>query len=397
MGVFGHEEQGEFHGTVFEMETSHDLGLAFRQVKGVPVGFSEYRDNKEDETQQNYLRLMLQELAQHSGVSTTVDEDSRSGQRFARYLNSEDRFKLSLVWSEDLIELERIRSFRSGKADYLGSADKSTRGDRRILHIFPAEVNAAHYEDRLPELKQKVRLFSDDVTLQLEDPKDVRLFLLLYAYDLVGRAFERDETGTDQPYWRLLLPTEHEFDEYGNKAEPTEIRLTKPGDSSLLNGLKTFDYEGRDVRHQEGYDQPIDYERVKRALANERSEAADHRVRENSAGEYSPDIRDNFAILKSDPVTLQEVKIEAARLDGVRKLQKRIENKMLPVYKDALPTSQDDYDMASVFALILRDEVNSVRDRLKNRIDAAVRAGNIVVTDKKAPSISTKKGYDDMW
>ncbi len=354
--------------------------------------------NDTDETQQNYLRLVLQELAQHSGISTTtMDEENGSGQRFARYLNSEDRFKLSLVWSEDLIELERIKSFKAGRADYLGSVDKATRGDRRILHIFPAEVNAAHYENRLPALKQQVRLFSDDVTLQLEDPAEVRLFLLLYTYGLIGRGFERDKTGTDQPYWCLLLPPEQKYDEFGNEAEPTEIRLTKPGDSSLLNALKTFDYEGRDVRHQEGYDQPLDYERAKRTLAKKRAEDAERRVKDNTAGEYSPDIRNNFAVLESDPVTKQEVETEAARLDGVRELQERIENKMLPAYENALPSSQDDYDMASVFALMIRDEMNSVRGRLKNRIDAAVRAGSIAAPDEETPTIHTQKDYDDMW
>ena len=338
---------------------------------------------------------MLQELAQRSGISTTkADEGEGSEQRFARYLNSEDRFKLSLVWSEELIELERINSFRAGRVDYLGSADKATRGDRRILHIFPAEVNAAFYENRLPELGQNVRLFSDNVTLQLEEPGNVRLFLLLYAYGLIGRGFERDKTGTDQTYWRLLLPPEREFNEFGDKAVPTEVRLTQLGDSNLLNALKIFNFEGRDVRHKEGFHQPIEYKRAERALAKKRAEDAERRINDGTAGQYSPDIRANFTALESDPVTLQEVKTEAARLDGVRELQERIEGKQLPVYRDALPDSQDDYDMASVFALMIRDEVSSVRDRLKHRIDAAVRNGSGIPSET---DISTKKGYDDMW
>lgn len=372
--------------------------LSYEGGSPLPSNYLIAAYNDEDETQQNYLRLMLQELAQRSGISTTkTDEGSDSEQRFARYLNSEDRFKLSLIWSEELIELERIKSFRAGRADYLGSADKGTRGDRRILHIFPAEVNAAYYEDRLIELGQNVRLFSDDITLQLEDPENVRLFLLLYAYDLIGRGFERDKSGTDQTYWRLLLPPDRAFDEYGNEATATEVRLTRLGNSRLLAALKTFNFEERDVRYQEGYHQPLEYERARRTLAKKRAEDAERRVNDDTAGKYSPDIRDNFAVLAGDPVTLQEVKTEAARLDGVRELQERIEKNMLPVYKDALPGSQDDYDMASVFALMIRDEVNSVRDRLKHRIDAAARNGSPVSSEKETPTISTQKDYDDMW
>lgn len=370
--------------------------LSYDGGNPLPANYLVAAYNDQDEAQQDYLRQVLQTLAQKNGVSATRSDENGGEQRFARYLNSEDRFKLTLVLTQDLIELERIKSYKAGRADYLGSADKNTRGDRRMLHIFPAEVNAAYYENRLPALKQSVRLFSDDVTLQLEDTENVRLFLLLYAYGLIQRGFERDSTGTDQPYWALVLPPERERDQYGNLAEPTEIRLTKPGDSRMLSALKTFNFEGQDVRHDSGYEEPIDYERVKRTLSKKRQEDAAKRIEAGTAGDQSQDIKDNLSYLAEDEATLNEVKTEAARLDGIRELQSRIEDRMLPNYKQSLPASQDDYDIASVFTLIIRDEVTSVRERLKNRIEVAIRNGGGSM-QAEPPRITTHKEYDDMW
>lgn len=371
--------------------------LSYNGGNPLPANYLVTAYNDQDEGQQNYLRQVLQTLAQKNGVSTTVSDETEGGQKFARYLNSEDRFKLTLVLTQDLIELERITSYKSGRADYLGSADKATRGDRRMLHVLPAEVNAVYYENRLPALKQQVRLFSDDVTLQLEDISNVRLFLLLYTYGLIKYHFEKDSKGTDQRYWALILPPEREHDEYGNLAEPTEIRLTKLGDKRMLNALKTFNFEGRDIRYDAGYESPIDYIRVERALTKRREEDAAKRVENDTAGEQSQDIRDNYPVLAGDTVTLNEVKTEAARLDAIRELQKRIEDDMLPEYASALPSSQDDYDIASVFALLIRDEVTSVRDRLKNRIEVAIRINGGSRGKETLPPINTPDDYRDMW
>ena len=279
--------------------------------------------NDTNKTRQNYLHLVLQSLSQLMRINfIRMNDENDMGQIGARYLNSEDRFKLLAIWSEDLIELEMVSSFKKSKSDYLSIGNNSMGEGRRMLHIFPAEVNATQYEARLPEIQQPSRIFSDKVTLQLEDPKEVRLFLLLYAYDLI----ERNEAGMDQPYWRLLLPPKHKVDTYGNSPEPIEIWLTKLGDDNLLNALNTFVFERRDIRHKERYNLPIDYEHTKMVLAQKRD--------------------------------------EDAHWDTLRDMQRRIEERMLRVYENDLPNSQAKYDMASVFALMIRDEVDFVQQRI---------------------------------
>src|SRR5690606_37519823 len=103
------------------------------------------------------------------------ENEQISENKFVRFVNSEDRFKFTFVFTQELIELDNIVSYRhTGYDEYMGTV----RGNRSILHVFPAEVNAARYEARLGELQQQIRLFDNEVTLQLEDVSRVKLFLL---------------------------------------------------------------------------------------------------------------------------------------------------------------------------------------------------------------------------
>ena len=44
------------------------------------------------------------------------------------------------------------------------------------MHVFPAEINAVKYEERLGEL------LPQQVVVQLEEPKRFRLFMYCWAY-----------------------------------------------------------------------------------------------------------------------------------------------------------------------------------------------------------------------
>lgn len=376
-------------GVLLQHNSSHSL----------PSNYLTAAFNAEDENEQNYLRLVLSEISQLSGVQAAGGQGEDGNDRqFVRYLNSEDRFKLTFLWMEELIDLDSIASFKNGRGDYLGSASASTRGDRRLLHIFPAEVNAAEYENRLPELRQTVRIFSDDVTLQLEMVERVKLFLLLYGYGILSRGYEQDKSGSDQAYWRLVIPPEREFNEFGDREQETEIRLTKPGDSRLLNALKTFNFDAKDVRHTQGHEQAIVYSRLENLMKNKRGEDAKSRVEAGTAGQRSLDLQAMFPLLEGDPTTLGEVQMEAARLDGIRELQARFEKRTLPTYLAKLPHSQDDYDLVSIFILMIRDEVRSVRDKLINRIESIRRTG--VIPQEQTHSVNpsfSDADYDDAW
>jgi len=350
-----------------------------------------YFQDAEESGHKNYLRSVIQSLAQRSGQSSTETVTDESGQqrtqdnKFARFVNSEDRFKLTLIFTQELVELQNVTSYKNSRQSYMGDLGQGNKADRRILHIFPAEVNAAEYETRLPELQQNVRLFSDDVALQLEDKSQFRLFMWCYVYGLVKRAGVRDpKTNENRLIWQLVLPPDQEYDELGNPSQPDEIWITKPNEKAfLLDAMMTFNFDGLDVRQSEELIIPIDYDKVSRALKKVREEDALKRINDGTAGERNKDLQTSLSSI-SDPTQRQIIISELARIDRISEqysqLTKKKEDKnnldggdgvlaaLSKVLADA--SSQKEYDIASLFALMMGDEIKSVRQEIKDRIRA---------------------------
>jgi hypothetical protein len=110
-------------------------------------------------------------------------------------------------------------------------------GDRRLLHNFPAEVNASWYEQRLPKppLHQTQRLLSSVLVALLEDREMVRRFVLSLFYDLIRVEEARGTDGQNQYVLRL--------DRAGRRDQTSVIRLTAPDQSpTLLDAMTTFVY-----------------------------------------------------------------------------------------------------------------------------------------------------------
>ncbi|MEW5988266.1 MAG: tubulin-like doman-containing protein [Chloroflexota bacterium] len=372
--------------------------LNFSGGAPLPANFLRaYFQTEEEAGHRGYLRSVMQNLAQLSGQSTTETVRDEEGQervqesRFVRFLNSEDRFKFTLVFTQELIELDRIDSYRTtGHNAYLGSGDRLTLGDRRLLHVFPAEVHAAAYEGRLPELKQPVRLFSDDVTLQLEDLDRFKLFLMAYTYGLIRRVGMRDQAGNQRNLWQLSLPPAGQYGRHGEAALEEVFWLTDPlRPPHILEALMTFNFVGLDVRYKQGYASAINHQKVADAVARVRDEDAQRRIQAGTAGQGSPDLLGQAQAL--DPEAHGEVLLELARIDQIREMQGRLENQVLPAYKDALndPDNQKDYDVASVFALTLRSEVEAVRRTVTDTINALRDLGQ-----KGAPPAAEVKRID---
>lgn len=347
--------------------------LNFSGGDPLPANFLRaYFQSAEEAGHTNYLRSVIQHLAQKSGQSVVEEvRDEATGEirvqesRFARFLNSDDRFKLTLVFTEELIELERMASYTyNGEQAYLSTED------RRLLHAFPAEVNTASFESRLPELQQKVRLFSDDVTLQLENLSRFKLFLMCYVYGLVRREGERDERDNQYLVWKLFLPPAGEFTSDGRRAVTEEIWLThRHQEPHILNALMTFNYIGLDARQQtDNIVVPIDHDAVGRTLARVRTEDAERRLAADTAGEASPDLLGQLKDLDEDARKKQL--LELARIDAVREREAHFVQRVLPAYQKNLgnPDNQKDYDISSVFTLMLRDEARNVRQTVRDGI-----------------------------
>lgn len=344
----------------------------------------------------NYLRGVVDRLAEKSGQSVsaedlaTVNEDGRGAaeNKFVQFVNSEDRFKFTFVFTQELIQLENIVSYsQSGAKEYLGSV---AQGDRRWLHIFPAEVHASKYESLLRKLDQRVRLLDNEVTLQLEDMGRVRLFLLCYVYGLIQRASIQDkETGGQLNLWRLRLPPDRPFDDMGNPTTDDEIWLTQPqSDPHILDALTTFNYEERDVRFAQNLVKVINYRQVVDMLRRTRDEDTARRLQEGTAGSQSQDLLQQAEAVDGD--TRQTIVRDLAQIDRIREYQNRFEKDTLPALdtrtqRDA--AFQKDYDLISVFKLMLDEEVQSTRQTIKTRLQALRNLGT------KIPQQS--QGHDD--
>ncbi len=353
--------------------------------------------------QADYLRGVVDRIAGLSGFSVSQEDmqasnEDENGQisenKFVRFVNSEDRFKFTFVFTQELIELDNIVSYRhTGYNEYMGTV----HGNRSILHVFPAEVNAARYEARLGEFQQQIRLFDNEVTLQLEDVSRVKLFLLCFVYGLIRRDSVVDEaTGERLNLWKLYLEPEKQYDVYGNETTTEEIYLTMPqSNPHILDALATFNYEEKDARYKTGYVAEIHYPQVVEVLRRAREKEVAQRLEAGVAGQHSPDLLGQIDSVDVD--TRQTILEDLAQIDRIREYQNRFMTQILPTLekrKAQIPAEQQDYDMVSVFLLMLNDEVQGVRRTVKNRLTALRNLGQSSIG---AQDPQQHKQNDDLW
>jgi len=309
--------------------------------------------------QLDFLRTMLRRLSSLSSIS---DAD-----KFAKLVNSEDRFTCTLVHTIDLIELDRIRAYENARREYLGYQGELNlqTSQRTILHLFPAEVNAVQLEERLGELNQSARMFDDSVVWQLEKAPDMRLFLQCYAYDMIGYASADNASGETREHFQL------EWDPIDDR-DTGVVWLTRPSADNrpdILEALLTFNYVGKDVGHDSGYQKKIDYDAVRRTLeSRQKGDQQERQERGNLGGSDAAIqgwLREQSYIDQDDQVWLW-----VARLDRLSEQERRLFDALPAMAAGAKddPTHQPTYDLMSVFVLTLRDEIARLRRRILNRV-----------------------------
>jgi hypothetical protein len=349
----------------------HDRSGVLLANDGNPVQANYLRVvfSADDPGQNDYLTGMMQYLGNLSSTSAIQDASGNQNTvNFGQQVNSEDRFKCSLIHTEELIALNTVKGFTDAHKDYVGYSGERVikAANRRILHAFPAEVNAVSYEDRLSELNQSRRQFSDKVTLQLERKDHLRDFLFCMVYKLIAR-HTYDEGGTTYSVWRLAFPTD--------EGKTEEWYLTKPvtASPSLLEAIANFNYIGKDVGHGEGYEKTFDVEsEVRPALAWTRDQDVAKRMHAKTAGEYAPaGMRASIENLPEP--SKQEALNTLARRDSLVPYQERIQKELLPAWQGEVksrPDLQADIDLVSIFWLMLEDEIEQLFNAAKRRIDS---------------------------
>ncbi len=245
-------------GTMQPEALAHDLIdhtgilLAYNTVgasgKGIAPTFSNmllaYREGRSED--QRYLDDIMDTLRADKGGAK--GDTTRFNE-----LSCDDRFRLTVVnFAEDL-PVHEMTSIVANREAYLSAPLE----DRRLSHIFPAEVNICEYEERLEsDLKQQKRALQDQVCLLVEDRKRFIEFLTLLAYGVIVMEIdyiEKEQTNQDWRVFYLLAPN------IRNPKELDEWWLTKPEpEPSMLDAMMTYIYIrrdiGREVHNQTMYD-----------------------------------------------------------------------------------------------------------------------------------------------
>ena len=143
-----------------------------------------------------------------------------------------NRHRCIVLSTTDLLASKFTAPYQSASRAYTEYS-----GDRRLLHDFPAEVNASWYEQRLPRppLHESPRLLSPLLVALLEDREMVRRFALAMFYRLV----RVEEVGDGKNQYVLRL------DRTGRRDYTSVIRLTGTDPSqppTLLDAMTTFVY-----------------------------------------------------------------------------------------------------------------------------------------------------------
>jgi hypothetical protein len=319
--------------------------LKLRGGKVVPANYLHVAFGR-DERERSYLER----------VTSGMASQTRAKGELSALINSADRFRCRLIYTTDLVPLHQIDSYRTSMDVYRTYVEEVEEGrgrmGREVLHVFPAEVNAAKFESRLGELHLPPREFHNDVVLQLEDIDRFRLFVRAWAYGVIHR--DRDDVeGGYQNYYCISLPEEQQrSDSVFGTAEEEKLYLTQlsTGDPEMLDALTVFNYVGKDQRPE--YYGRIDYQRVKRALDVGRQQTVERMLDEGNPVPSAVEERlDRLSEGDQD-----RARGLYAELWHLQQMQDTLEEQ---AQDDQLPAPKR--DTAIVFYLALSDDIHSIQ------------------------------------
>jgi hypothetical protein len=328
-----------------------------------------------DQVERAYLEGVQAALVKLSGATGVLNE----------VINSADRFACRLVYTLDLVPLDQVQSYRGSRQSYLNYAQRIENAEargvlgRETLHLFPAEVNAARFEARVPtELGLPPRELHNDVVLQLENMDRFRVFVRAWVYDVICR--ERDSVKAGyQHYFALKLPAENLSQRIFGERRELKVYLSKPdlNKANLLEALETFQYIGKDVRL--AIEEPIPYERMERAVAEAKSLLVEARlgITRNTTEGGSVVEAVTKPLTNLEPMVQQYVarlpqheQIRAWKLLAERAI---LQERQAEVKKDFTDTNNTSTlrDIATVFWLALEDEIKSVQEAIASLLEAS--------------------------
>ena len=169
-----------------------------------------------------------------------------------RLVESDDKHKLTVVRSDDIIRSEDFEMWEKCEGAYIAEiTDPNNPQDARLFHIYPAEITAANYEQQLRKLGQTYRAFVPKVVSVLEDPDKARDFFLGWAHGFIKTYTDPQR---DEIAFRLELPGR----------DPLDLTVPASARPDIFTVMNNFVLVGEDVRP--GVRMGIHYDRLRQAI-----------------------------------------------------------------------------------------------------------------------------------
>lgn len=180
-------------------------------------------------------------------------------------VDSEDKHKMTLVRSDDLVPSTDFAMWHACRAAYIRQVTDATRGiPAAELHVFPAEINACYYEAEMPRLlRREYKTLHPEVVALLEDRERFEMFFRAKALGFISRGEERG-----QSFWSYRLPGAKEA-----------MHITVPSDSlygqerdDFFQIIHNFVLVGYDQRGGHGSGIRVDWGKLREAILSAQRE-----------------------------------------------------------------------------------------------------------------------------
>jgi len=246
-------------------------------------------------------KLVVAGLEQERRILRNQSATARNEKNLVEVVGSADPHKCTIVRTDDLMPIEFFRAWHQCLAAYL----RNQRFSPLLNHNFPAEANAAKYEEKLAKKReQDYKVFQPWVVMLLENPEMLEQFFMCWV-----RGWIQPKSEGKQNWYELRVPGQ------------AVLKLTPNSETaySLFQAARFFVLEGKD--QTPGKVRSIRPDEIRAAIDNaEEAEGTDawmnflselctHKDAEGNiiAGRFSREMQDHVKDLKDRENLAQEL------------------------------------------------------------------------------------------
>ena len=300
--------------TIADRLAEHDPLRLMRRLRDACSALVKFNHMRTGGNQEGAYFICVNEGNQRAFFGELRNELKQAGTsaREMQLIDASDRFTCTVLTTSDAFSSTGMHAYLTAERAY-----NVYTGNARLLHNFPAEVNAVAFEQKLPTISEPRRRFSALLTTMLENIVDVRRFMKAYLYRMVR--LEAIDTHTN--CWRLFVS-----EAQGRRNSGVYDLSRQETQPPLLQAMETF------VFMKSAFDnsaRPINFDQVEREINQVEQDATkndDHRL--------------------------------------VNLWEDLIDNDIIPMRNH---TDQNMRDLGSLMQLLLNEMIEGVQSRISNR------------------------------